>query len=314
MPSTRRGRVRALARGLLVIAAGLLATALLTQVVTYVYDTVFATDRARSEDAAQDRLNDEKPPFTATADADLSALDADEWTIVLDRPLDPAEQRALQALDVGSDGYGRQAWRILGPLGARVIGTTPHLDEAATGVASPRSGPTTRFRLNLFSDRTSPLSVTGMTAVDLRCGPSTARFVLWHPAQGEAPYPGVHFDLRGPDATPVITDEGDDQGQRYFDRRRIDLGGNSEPGGLRVAATVGNESCDWAIKAAYRDAAGTRGEVLIRDENRPFRAEAPPIAPTQLFVTQFAPLRLTPCHEPGHEEETLCRVYSRRGA
>ncbi|MEU8759100.1 hypothetical protein [Streptomyces sp. NPDC048659] len=314
MPPTRRGRGRVLVRGLLVIAAGLLAGAVLAQAVTYVYDTVFAADRARADDDAQDRLDGERPPFTASADPDLSALDADEWTIVLDRTLAPAEQRSLRALDVGSPGYGRQAWRILGPLGARVIGTTPRLDAGTKGITSPRSGPTTRFRLNLFSERTSPLSVTGMRAVDLRCSPSAARFALWHPAQGEAPYPGVLFDLRGPDPTPVITDQGEDQGQRYFDRRRIDLGGNSEPGGLRIAATVGTESCDWAISATYRDSAGTRGEVLIQDEDRPFRAEAPPVAPEQLFVARFAPFALTACHEPGQEKEIFCTVFGRRGA
>ncbi|MER8045027.1 hypothetical protein [Streptomyces sp. NPDC094032] len=311
MPPTRRGRVRVLLRGLVVIAAGLLATTLLTQAVTYVYDTVFATDRARAEDAAQDRLNDEKPPFTATADTEISALDDDDWTIVLDRTLTPAEQRSLMALDVEAKDYSHDVWRLLGPLGARVIGTTPHLDEGRDGVVSPRVGPTTRFRLNLFSDRTSQLSVTGMEAVDVRCRPSTARFVLEHPAQGEASYPGVHFDLRGPAATPVITDEGEDQGQRYFDRRRIDLGGGSEPGGLRIAATVGTETCDWAIKATYRDASGTRGEVVIRDGNKPFRAEAPPAAPDQLFLTQFAPVRLTPCHEPAYAEDHLCRLFLR---
>lgn len=300
-----------LARGLLVIAAGLLATTLLTQVVTYVYDTVFATDRARAEDAAQDAVNGEKPPFTATADADVSALDGDDWTIVLDRTLTPAEQRSLQAVEVGATGYGRNVWRILGPLGARVIGTTPHLDEGRDGVVSPRTGPTTQFRLNLFSDRTSQLSITGMEAVDLRCRPSTARFVLRHPSQGEATYPGVHFDLRGPAATPVITDEGDDQGQRYFDRRRIDLGGGSDPGGLRIAATVDTESCDWAVKATYRDASGARGEVVIRDGDKPFRAEAPPSAPEQFYLARFAPYRLTPCHEPAYTEDSLCRLFLR---
>ncbi|MEU7012941.1 hypothetical protein [Streptomyces sp. NPDC046385] len=311
MPSSRRGRLRVLVRGLLVIAAGLVATALLSQVVTYVYDTVFATDRARAEDAAQDRLNDEKAPFTATADADLSALDGDDWTIVLDRTLTPAEQRAVLAVEVEATGYGRNVWRILGPLGARVIGTTPHLDEGRDGVVSPRSGPTTQFRLNLFSDRTSQLSVTGMEAVDLRCRPSTARFVLRHPAQGEASYPGVHFDLRRPAANPVITDEGDDQGQRYFDRRRIDLGGGSEPGGLRIAATVGTETCDWAIRAVYRDASGARGELVFRDGGKPFRAEAPPAAPDQFYLAQVAPYRLTPCHEPVYAEDRLCRLFLR---
>ncbi|KKZ74295.1 hypothetical protein VO63_08905 [Streptomyces showdoensis] len=150
-----------------------------------------------------------------------------------------------------------------------------------------------------------------MEAVDLRCRPSTARFVLRHPAQGEATYPGVHFDLRRPGATPMITDEGDDQGQRYFDRRRIDLGGGSEPGGLRIAATVDAQSCDWAIRAAYRDASGTRGEVVLRDGDEPFHAEGLPAAPEQFYLAQVAPYRLTPCHEPAYAEDRLCRLFLR---
>ncbi|WP_369143661.1 hypothetical protein [Streptomyces sp. R44] len=303
MPPARRGRV--LARGLLVIAAGLLATAALGQVVTYVYDTLFAESRVRAEDDAGKKLDQEEAPFTTAVDADLSALDRDEWSIVLDRPLAPAEQRALQALPITPTGYGRDAWRILGPLGARVIGTTPHL----SGDGTIRSGPTTAFRLNLFSDRASQLSVTDMRAVDVDCRPSAARFLLHHPAQGEAPYPGVFFDLRRQDPAPVITDEGEDQGERYFDRRKIDLGGGSTPGALLVAAAVGTESCDWKIAAAYRDAAGTRGELVIQDGTKPFRAEALPTAPEQFFLVQVGPVRLTPCHEPGFEADHLCRVF-----
>ncbi|MFI8964665.1 hypothetical protein ACIGO8_21420 [Streptomyces sp. NPDC053493] len=302
VPPARRGRV--LVRGLLVIAAGLLATAVLGQAVTYVYDTLSASSRARADDDAQKELDQEETPFTASADPDLSTLDRDDWTIVLDRPLTPAEQRSLEAVPIGPTDYGRDVWRILGPLGARVIGTTPGMSGGG-----PPAGPTTAFKLNLFSDRTSQLSITDMRAVNVRCAPSTARFVLRHPAQGAAPYPGVFLDLRRPGPTPVITDEGAEQGQHYFDRHRIDLGGGSTPGGLRVAATVGEKSCDWEIAAAYRDSAGTRGELVIRDGARPFRAEAEPVAPDQYFLVRPQPIQLTPCHEPRYAADRLCRVF-----
>ncbi|MFJ9828332.1 hypothetical protein ACIRSU_28785 [Streptomyces sp. NPDC101160] len=306
VPPSRRTRV--LVRGLLVIAAGLLATAVLGQAVTYVYDTLFAGSRVRAEDDAQKQLDHEESPFTAATDPDLSALDEDGWTIVLDRPLTAREQRSLEAVPIGPTGYGRDAWRILGPLGARVIGSTPHMVDAPVP-----NGPTTTFKLNLFSDRTSQLAITDMRAVNVRCSPSTARFVLRHPAQGATPYPGVLFDLRRPSPAPVVTDEGDGQGQHYFDRWKIDLGGGSTPGGLRVAATVGEKSCSWEIAAAYRDAAGTRGEVVIRDGAAPFRAEAEPAAPDQYFLVQVSPYRLTPCHEERYAADRLCRLFMRGG-
>lgn len=63
-----------------------------------------------------------------------------------------------------------------------------------------------------------------------------------------------------------------------------------------MAATVTErESCDWEIAADYRDAAGTRGELRIRDDDgKPFRAEAPPVAPDQYFLLQVRPYRLVP--------------------
>ncbi|MEU9994895.1 hypothetical protein [Streptomyces sp. NPDC050848] len=306
VPPSRRTRI--LVRGLVVIALGILATAGLGQVVTYLYDTLSTESRLRAEDDAQKQLDKEEAPFTATTDADTSALDSDDWTLVLDRTITPAEQRELAALDIAAPDYGRNAWRILGPLGARVIGASPRLADESLML-----GPTTVVKLNLFSDRTSQLSITDMRAVDVRCAPSTARFVLRHPAQGEAAYPGVLFDLRRKNPVPVITDEGDDQGLPYFDHRKIDLGGGSTPGGLRVAATVTErESCDWEIAADYRDAAGTRGELRIRDDDgKPFRAEAPPVAPDQYFLLQVRPYRLVPCHEPQHADDHLCGLFLR---
>ncbi|MER7518709.1 hypothetical protein [Streptomyces sp. NPDC126499] len=144
-------------QGLLVLAAGLLATAALGQAVTHVYDTVFADERLRDEDEAQQRLDQAEAPFTAAVDPDLSTLDSAGWTIVLDRALTPAEQHSLKAVKVRATvGYGRDVWRILGPLGARVIGSKPFME------AGPFSmdGPTTTFKLHLFSGRSSQLAIT----------------------------------------------------------------------------------------------------------------------------------------------------------
>ncbi|MFI8516403.1 hypothetical protein ACIGEZ_01025 [Streptomyces sp. NPDC085481] len=308
MPASRRTRF--LFQSLLVIVAGLLATAALGQVITYGYDTWFAKSRAQAEDDAQRQLDQEEAPFTARAEADVSALDGNDWTIVLDRPLTAAEVRSLEALDSLASTYPRDAWQLLGPLGGRVIGPVPRLQMVHYGGDFLPDGPTTVVRLNLFSERTAQLSVTGMQARIVRCGPSSARFVLRHPPQGEAFYPGVLFDLRRKNPVPVVTDEGKDQGRAYFDQRKIDLGGGNTPGGLRVAATVGEESCDWEIKATYEDAAGG-GEVVLRNGDRPFRAESPPRAPDQLFLYHSTLMRVVPCHGPQYATDVICRSHLR---
>ncbi|GAA2764701.1 hypothetical protein GCM10010103_37420 [Streptomyces paradoxus] len=137
----------------------------------YAYELVTVDSRLQSEQDVEDRLDRQEPPFTAVASPDTSALDGDEWTIVLDRTLNPGEVRALLALDAETDDFGRRVWRLLGPLGGRVIGATPVMPKAERHPYGPSSFCT----LNLFSKRKSPVSITGMRAVNVHCAPRPRR-------------------------------------------------------------------------------------------------------------------------------------------
>ncbi|MFF4984818.1 hypothetical protein ACFY3O_32850 [Streptomyces sp. NPDC001046] len=272
----------------------------------YVYELATADSTLKSEQDAEDRLDRQETPFTAVASPDTSALDEDAWTIVLDRTLNPGEVRTLLTLDAEADDFGRRVWGLLGPLGGRVIGATPVMPKAA----QHPYGPTTFFTLNLFSKRKSPVSITGMRAVKVHCAPSTVQTVVRKPNAGESAYSGVLFDLTGTDsahAVPVVTDEGPDQARPYFDHRRIDLGGGLEPGGLRVAAVVTGETCDWDIEATYTDADGRHTGMLLRNKTKHFRAESWPVSPPQRFVYDIAPHpKLLPCHEKRYAAEVAC--------
>ncbi|UUU44366.1 hypothetical protein [Streptomyces sp. NBC_00162] len=274
----------------------------------YVYELATAESLLKNQQDVEDQLDQEEPPFTAVVSPDLSALDEDAWTMVLDRTLNPAEAQALLALDTETDHLGRRVWALLGPLGGRILGGYPGLTMAE---GFPH-GQATSFTLNLFSQRKSPVSVTGMQAVDVHCAPSTAQTVVEKPTAGETGYSGILFDLDGRDSAPVvpvITDGGPDQGRPYFEHRKIDLGGGLEPGGLRVAAAVASGACGWDIEATYTDADGRHTGVVLRDGTKQFRAESGPVAPRQRFVYSLeSPTSiLLPCHEKRYASNITCR-------
>ncbi|ORT53985.1 hypothetical protein BKD26_36950 [Streptomyces sp. CB03238] len=150
-----------------------------------------------------------------------------------------------------------------------------------------------------------------MAPVNISCTEPTARTVVTISGQGQALYPGVVVDLVSDDAMLYIADEGPDRGQPYFTRRRIDLGGGLEPGGLRVEALVSDQSCKWEIRARYRDAQQNAGEVTLRDGDKPFFAEAVPDDPEQYWqsndhtvVARGSAPTFLPCHEM--PDEPIC--------
>ncbi|NYH55271.1 hypothetical protein HNR06_004860 [Nocardiopsis arvandica] len=264
----------------------------------YVYDRWSTESLTREERAAETEIDQEKEPFTSSVTYDTSV--PHNFKIVLDRPLTPEEGETLQATPVEA------VWDFLRPLGGRLIRYPASMNPASPdgwtwhGTSIPPDA--TVFTMNLLSTRTSQLSIVGMTPVNISCAESTAATVVEFSPQGEASYPGVVVDLREEDPTPYISDEGPDQGLPYFGHRRIDLGGGLEPGGLRVEALVHGQSCEWEIRARYRDARDNTDEVVLRDGDRPFFAEALPDRPQQYWVwghgfgdSEGNPF--LPCHE-----------------
>ncbi|MFF6776221.1 hypothetical protein ACFY8W_22020 [Streptomyces sp. NPDC012637] len=257
----------------------------------------------KSEQEAQDALDKQEAPFTVGVDYDQTPPQG--WKVALDRLLTEAERQGLAAR---RDPEKARAYLL--SLGGRTI-RYPSGFEDRTDLAMKYTGAdATALHLNLFSKRQAQLTITSMEAVDVSCHAPTAKTVVVWQSQGGAAYEGVLFDLTTPGATPVITDEGDDQGAPYFGVRKIDLGGGASPGGLRVEALTRGRSCTWEIKAKYRDAYQGFGTVTLKDGEKPFAAEATPARPEQLWIMDASKPdaeQWVPCHD--RPEDTSCRAW-----
>lgn len=262
----------------------------------------WSTGEGTGEDAAAGSAADEEAePLTASVTYDTSP--PENFRIVLDRPLTPEEGERLQATP------GEEVWDLLQPLGGRLIrypsSLYPESPGAWTWVEPGRQSPdATAFTLDLRASGASPLSVLDMTPVNVSCTEPAAVTVVDLPIQGEQFTSGAIVGLSEEDPELYVADEGPEQGQRYFDHARIDLQGGGEPQGLRVEALVEGQSCEWEIRARYRDARENEGEVLLRDGERPFLAEAAPRDPEQYWMAsamlpgpEASENSFEPCHE-----------------
>ncbi|MEV6819977.1 hypothetical protein AB0M72_14595 [Nocardiopsis dassonvillei] len=265
----------------------------------YAYDLWSTESLLREQRAAEAEMDQERAPFTASIAYDTSV--PHNFKIVLDRPLTAREAQTLRATP------SEEVWDLLQPLGGRLVRYGSSMNTGAPGTWEwHREGgvlpDATVFTMNLLSTRTSQLSIVDMTPVNVSCTEPTAVTVVEFPPQGEAAYPGVIVDLTEDDPELYVSDEGPDQGLRYFSHRRIDLGGGTDPGGLRVEALVGDRSCEWEIRARYTDARENTDEVVLRDGDRPFFAEALPAQPRQYWMASamFSSPdggSFMPCHE-----------------
>ncbi|MEE2051334.1 hypothetical protein [Nocardiopsis tropica] len=266
---------------------------------TYAYDLWSAEARMREERAAQTSLDQENAPFTNSVSYDTSA--EEPFQVVLDRPLTTDEAGEMEALD------NADALVFLEGLGGRMI------PDAYTGQGiTPLGGwswgePPTNiqigsavFTMTVMSARNSQVSIVDMTPVNVSCTEPAATTVVEFPSAGEAVYPGVIVDITHDDPTLLVLDEGTDQGQPYFSRRRIDLGGGLEPGGLRVHAVTAAQTCEWEIQARYVDARQNSGEVVLRNGDEPFLVEAAPQRPEQHWILPPGP-GIMACHETPYE-------------
>lgn len=272
-------------------------------VAQYLFDLTISRYRLGVERNIEQELDGQQPPFTAAINYDTSV--PGNWRIVLDRPLAPEEQGRLRAIPVDQQ-FGQRVWDFLRPLGGRLLRIPVAMDQLPPGYdpfdpeRSWASADATVFTLTLLSGRDSQLSILDMNPVVTSCRNSSAKTVVEFPPQGEAVYPGVVVDLASENPTLLITDEGSDQGEPYFSRRRIDLGGGLEPGGLRVEALARDQSCEWEIEARYQDAEENVGRVTLRDGDRPFVAEAVPQDLEQYWLMDLSPSGdpvWVPCHE-----------------
>ncbi|MGW6458615.1 hypothetical protein ACWF94_22330 [Streptomyces sp. NPDC055078] len=248
-----------------------------------------AKPRMRAEQAAEEELENEQEPLTGTIDYDTS-LPAD-FIIALDRTLTRQEQKKIEQVSIHDHEW---FWNYLRPRGGRLI-RFPSVLFPSPPRYNPRVGSSTSFRMNLFTERQSQLSIVDMRAVNVECREPTAKTIVVFPPQGEGTYPGVIFDLAQKNAEPALT-EGADTGKPYFSGRKIDLGPGLSPGGLKVEAKTPGLSCTWEIAARYRDSTGEPGRTILKDGDKPLFAEDVPKSPRQYWTADYRG-HLVPCHE-----------------
>ncbi len=272
--------------------------ALLGTLATFTFDLWSTEARLREQQKAERTVDQDRAPFSSSITYDTTSFES--FQIVLDRPLTAEEGETLQATP------SSEVWEFLRPLGGRLIPYTLETAPAPPtgGVWEDGTGGsgTAVFTMNLLSTRTSQLSIVDMKPVNISCENPTAVTVVDYPPAGAASYEGVIVDLNHNDPMLYITDDGPDQGQPYFSRRRIDLGGGLEPGGLRVEAQAEGRSCEWELEAHYLDAQENTGQVILRDDERPFVVEVPPRQPEQYWLAGYAhhdsgERTFVPCHE-----------------
>ncbi|WP_223839205.1 hypothetical protein [Nocardiopsis deserti] len=269
----------------------------------YAYDLWSTESLLREQRAAEAEVDQERAPFTSSITYDTSV--PHNFKFVLDRPLTAQEGETLRATPA------REAGDFLQSLGGRLVRYGSSLyPESPDAWKWERPGgdlpDATVFTMNLLSTRTSQLSIVDMTPVNVSCSEPTAVTVVEFPPQGESTYPGVIVDLAEDDPELYVSNEGPDQGLRYFSHRRIDLGGGTDPGGLRVEALVDDQSCEWEIRARYTDARENTDEVILRDGDQPFFAEALPAQPQQYWLASALfphpdGSSFMPCHEMRNE-------------
>ncbi|MFJ2101479.1 hypothetical protein ACIOHR_30390 [Streptomyces anulatus] len=269
---------------LVTVVLGLLGGTL-SYFIPFALDQIAAETTTRTQKEAEEKVDLEDPPFTATIryeTYDESNVPS-SWNIVLDRTLTPDEQNELIKIERGDGLYFNQVWKLLKPLGARVLPFPPG-DYTGNSFAAGVRG----FYLNLHSDRNAGLSITDMKARIERCFPSSVRTVVTQPPEGLSSVPGVLWQLAGKGPTPLIVDEGDQhRGEPFFRYNQIDLGGGSAPGSLRIQSAVAGRSCLWRIEVQYTDSAGEH-LVTIGDGKNPILTESMPTNPSQAFSLSSA--------------------------
>ncbi|WP_229706436.1 hypothetical protein, partial [Micromonospora sonchi] len=256
-------------------------------------DILTASRRVAAEEDARQQNDRSRKPFAAAIRYDEDV--APSFRVILDRPLTEGEQEILQST------RPEALWDFMEPLGARRVWYPSAGSSYMPGDYRSTAQDATVFTMNIVSDRTAQMSIVDMRAVNVVCQASTAQTVVDFAPDSQGEYEGVSFDLAADKPVPYMSDsdEPEKYGRRYFNERKIDLGGGMSPGGLRVEALVEDKSCAWEIEATYHDSTEEGGGTLIlNDGGKPFFAEARPRNPAQYWMYISAPLPTQPfpCH------------------
>ncbi|MER6237625.1 hypothetical protein ABT185_16395 [Streptomyces clavifer] len=242
---------------------------LLAWLVPAALDYFVAEPTTRHSKQVEENLDREGPAFTASTRVDPDPL---YMAYVLDRPLTRSEVATF--LESGSDGPSIEAVEELAATHSGHGLENPGWDEAG--------GYSSSWLIDLFSDRSAGLAITGVRAKDLRCGPATAKTVILVRPEGGGAYDGIHFNL-SESKTPYSLSPDDYFGKPYFSHKKIDLGNGAEPGGLRASFSSGVQDCDFLLEAEYRDSLGVHQQE-IKDAAGRFAVRGLPANPYQFFL------------------------------
>lgn len=239
------------------------------------YDQWRADEHAAQEDAAQAALDDAKAAFTTVVKRLQEA--EDNPVHLIDRPFTPNELQEILALDMQDPQDINRFDSIMEARRVRYV--------------KPPSWPTTKptqvsvYQLDIHSEKDDPLTITGLEATDLRCTDTVvAKTVIKFPSQGEITAAGMLLDLDSAPRDPVNVDrDATDQGESYFSRHAIAVGGTESPGLVRLEAATGKARCTFSLKASFTDTDGTHSAVMTNN-GQPFVAESVPERPEQEII------------------------------
>jgi hypothetical protein len=262
-PGQRRRRV------LWTLASGAVI-GLLAWLVPATFDYFATEPMTRHSKEVEENLDREGRAFTASTRADADPL---YMAYVLDRPLTRTETATF--LESGADGnpdFG-EVDKLAATHGGHGL-EDPGWDKS--------DGYSSSWLIDFFSDRSAGLTITGIRAKDVRCGPAAAKTVILVRPEGGGAYDGIHFNLSEP-KTPYSLSPDDYFGKPYFSHKKIDLGNGTEPGGLRASFSSGVQDCNFLLEAEYRDSLGLHQQEIKNASGR-FALRGLPANPYQLFL------------------------------
>lgn len=231
----------------------------------------FATESTtRHSKQVEENLDREDPAFTVSTRVDEAPA---YMAYVLDRQLTRTEADTFLESDADGNPNFEEVEELTATHGGHGL-EDPSWDKS--------DGYSSSWLIDLFSDRSASLAITGMRAKDLRCGPAAAKTVILVRPDGGGAYGGIHFNLSEP-KTPYSLTPDDYFGKPYFSHKKIDLGNGAEPGGLRASFSSGVQDCDFLLEAEYRDSLGVHQQEIKNASGR-FAVRGLPANPYQFFL------------------------------
>lgn len=264
-----------------VVAASIIAASTVLLGIWIQSASLVADHLRSSEERAQDRADQQEPPFAQTDPVyDWSGVAKggpyESWA--LDRRLSAAEARVLRGIDLNDPRSNDRLARW-----TRSIGGRPILDR-----------PEAVLTFQLRGTRTRPVVINEFRAnVDeATCRTSKAVTLISFTSQGSGGPAQLIFHLDDPH--PVAGPEDEDGSGPYRTRRFDSLSADGEPSGFSVEA-YSQRTCEWTIEADWEDSFGT-GTFTVDDNGKPFFVEAP-VHATDLWVDDWTTMRFVPLKE-----------------